>query len=342
MPTIKDVAREAGVSIATVSYVLNNKVEAVSEDTRRLVWEAIERIGYTPNITARNLRASQSRLIGYAWHEVPRDQVNTVLDRFTYFLAQSAEAAGYHILTFTFPPHDPLPVYDDLIRTRRVDGFVVSGTRRDDSRIAYLLDRDVPFVSFGRANPTWMHTWVDTDGAAGMRLAVQHLVELGHKRISFLGWPPPSLAGEDRESGFREGLTATDCEAGPIWHGENSEESGRVALRRWLALPPAARPTAVLAVSDLMAIGLLNEAERYGVEIGRELSVVGFDDAPASQYLRPALTTLRQPIPDIAQAVISLLEGQLNKTAGAPERRLFEPELVARKSSGPAPVPVSR
>lgn len=342
MPTIKDVAREAGVSIATVSYVLNNKPEAVSEDTRRLVWDAVERIGYTPNITARNLRASESRLIGYAWHEVPRDQVNTVLDRFTYFLAQSAEAAGYHILTFTYPPHDPLPVYDELIRTRRVDGFVVSGTRRDDPRIAHLRERDVPFVSFGRSNPTWPYTWVDTDGAAGMRLAVQHLVELGHKRISFLGWPPPSLAGEDRESGFREGLTATDCEPGPIWHGENSEESGRMALRRWLMLPSSARPTAVLAVSDLMAIGLLNEADQHGVEVGRELSVVGFDDAPASQYLRPALTTLRQPIPEIAQAVISLLEGRLNKSADAFERRLFVPELVARKSSGPAPVAVSR
>ena len=91
MPTIKDVAKEAGVSIATVSYVLNNKDTFVSKATRLQVLEAIERIGYTPNITARSLKASQTRLIGYAWHEVPYDQVNPVLDRFTYYLAQAAE-----------------------------------------------------------------------------------------------------------------------------------------------------------------------------------------------------------------------------------------------------------
>ena len=336
MPTIKDVAREAGVSIATVSYVLNNKADTVSEDTRRLVWEAVERIGYTPNITARNLRASQSRLIGYAWHEVPRDQVNPVLDRFTYYLAQYAEAAGYHILTFTYPPHDPLPVYDELIRTRRVDGFVVSGTRLDDPRIDFLLEKDVPFVSFGRSNPNWPFTWVDTDGAAGLRLAVAHTLALGHQRVGFLGWTPPSLAGEHRESGYREALRAAGWSPGPVWHLENSEESGRDALRDWLNSPAASRPTAVLTVSDLMAIGLLNEAEHHGVEIGRDLSVIGFDDAPASQYLRPALTTLRQPIEAIAQAVIGLLEAQLNKTAAEHEHRLFAPELIVRQSTGPA------
>lgn len=339
MPTIKDVAREAGVSIATVSYVLNNKADTVSEDTRRLVWEAVERIGYTPNITARNLRASQSRLIGYAWHEVPRDQVNPVLDRFTYFLAQYAEAAGYHILTFTYPTHDPIPVYDELIRTRRVDGFVVSGTRLDDPRIGFLLERDVPFVSFGRSNPNWAFTWVDTDGAAGVRAGVGHLLRLGHERIGFLGWTPPSLAGEHRESGYLGAMRDAGLTPGPIWHSENSEEAGRDALRDWLHRPAAERPTAVLTVSDLMAIGLLNEAEHHGVEIGRDLSVIGFDDAPASQYLRPALTTLRQPIEAIAQAVIGLLEAQLAKSADAFEHQLYAPELIVRRSTGPSPRP---
>src|SRR4051812_1997192 len=111
MPTIKDVAREAGVSIATVSYVLNNKTEAISEDTRSRVWTAVRTIGYRPNVTARNLRSSRSHLIGYAWHVVHAEQVNTVLDRFTYSLAACAERAGYHMMTFTFPQDDPIPVY---------------------------------------------------------------------------------------------------------------------------------------------------------------------------------------------------------------------------------------
>lgn len=342
MPTIKDVAREAGVSIATVSYVLNNKPVSVSEETRRLVWEAVERIGYTPNITARNLRASQSRLIGYAWHEVPRDQINPVLDRFTYFLAQSAEAAGYHILTFTYPPLDPLPVYDDLIRTRRVDGFVVSGTNLDDPRIAYLIHQQVPFVSFGRSTSNWPFAWVDTDGMAGFRVATQYLIELGHRHISFLGWPPPSLAGAHRISGYHDALQEARLTPGPIWYGRNSEEAGRETLQQWMALSATERPTALLVVSDMMAIGVLNEAEHHGVEIGHELSVIGFDDAPPSRYLRPALTTLRQPIAEIAQAVIDLLEVQLSRAGSKDVHRLLAPELVVRQSTGPVPVLSSR
>ncbi|MBL8146693.1 MAG: LacI family DNA-binding transcriptional regulator [Anaerolineae bacterium] len=337
MPTIKDVARAAGVSIATVSYVLNNKTDAISEETQRVVWEAVGRIGYTPNITARNLRSQQSRLIGYAWHEVPRDQVNTVLDRFTYFLAQCAEAAGYHILTFTYPPDKPVSVYDELIRTRRVDGFVMSGTTLNDPRIAFLMEQGVPFVSFGHSNLDWPFTWVDTDGEAGVRLAVRWLLDRNHERIAFLGWPPPSLAGEHRESGYRQALRERGCSPGPIWYGTNSEESGRDAMRQWLNLPTAQRPTAVFAVSDLMAIGLLNEAQLHGVEIGVELSVIGFDDAPPSQYLLPALTTLRQPIPEIAAAVVSLLEARLTQTTTAHVHELFTPELIVRKSAGPAP-----
>src|SRR5664279_3717020 len=164
MPTIKDVAREAGVSIATVSYVLNGKTEAISEDTRLRVWSAARKIGYRPNVTARNLRSSQSRLIGYAWHELPPDQINTVLDRFTYSLARSTEAAGYHILTFTFPHGDPIPVYDELIRTGRVDGFVIGSTVRDDARVRFLIEQHFPFVSFGQANADWDFRWVDADG----------------------------------------------------------------------------------------------------------------------------------------------------------------------------------
>ena len=141
MTTIKDVAREAGVSIATVSYVLNNKTEAISEDTRSRVWTAVNTIGYRPNVTARNLRSSRSKLIGYAWHNIQAGQVNTVLDRFTYSLAASAERAGYHMLTFTYSMDDPIPVYDELIRTGRVDAFVLASTVRDDPRVSYLMDR---------------------------------------------------------------------------------------------------------------------------------------------------------------------------------------------------------
>ncbi len=332
MPTIKDVAREAGVSIATVSYVLNDKTESISEGTRLRVWSAVRKIGYRPNVTARNLRSSQSRLIGYAWHEVVPDQINAVLDRFTYALARSVEAAHYHLLTFTFPMADPVPVYDELIRTGRVDGFVLGSTTRDDPRVRYLIDKEFPFVSFGRANPDWDFSWADTDGAQGISDAVDYLVELGHRRIGMLAWPEESLSGEFRVGGYLDGLNWHEIALNPGWlvRSLNREQSGRAALDDWDALPVDQRPTAVIAVSDLMAIGLMNEAEQRGLVVGRDLSIIGFDDVPMAQYLRPALTSLHQPIEEIGAALITLLEAAIK---GEPPRQvLLPPRLIIRAS----------
>lgn len=337
MPTIKDVAREAGVSIATVSYVLNNKDSSISPDTRQQVLEAVKRVGYTPNINGRNLKASRSRLIGYAWHEAPQGQVNSVLDCFTYYVAQAAEQAGYHLLTFTYPTEDPFRVYDELIRTRRVDAFVIASTLQDDARIRFLLDRGFPFVSFGQANPAWDFCWVDTDGRRGVRDAVAHLLALGHQRIAMAGWPQTSVAGEFRVQGYLEALSMADITLHPAYllRGEHSEQAGRDALARWMLLPPAERPTAVIAISDLVAIGVMNEARRRGLTVGRDLSVVGFDDAPMSQYLQPSLTTLQQPIQEITQAMLRMLECILSGQEPQERHLLLAPRLIIRDSSGP-------
>lgn len=336
MPTIKDVAHEAGVSIATVSYVLNNKTDAVSEKTRLLVLEAVERVGYTPNVNARNLKSSQTRLIGYAWHEVPNDQVNSVLDRFTYSLAQSAEAAGYHVLTFTHPSDSPVAVYDELIRTNRVDAFVLAGTSSEDVRIGFLQDQHFPFVSFGRSNPEWVFPCVDVDGRQGVREAVDYLIALGHTRIAMAAWPPESIAGEHRLSGYREALWNAGISARPdyVLRGEHSAMFGSEVLTKWLELPADERPTAIVAISDLVAVGIMNEAHRRGLVVGEDLSVIGFDDAPMAQYLRPSLTTVAQPITEIAQALMEMLEAQLRKQPIEPHSLLIPPRLIIRESCG--------
>ncbi|MBC7871250.1 MAG: LacI family DNA-binding transcriptional regulator, partial [Chitinophagaceae bacterium] len=270
MPTIKDVAREAGVSIATVSYVLNNKSASISADTRRTVLETIERIGYTPNVTARNLKSNQTKLIGYAWHILPPDQVNSVMNDFTYFLAQAAESSGYHILTFTHGYDNWEEVYDDLIRTRRVDAFVLASTQRDDERIHFLMERGFPFVSFGRANPNWDFPWVDTDGERGVADAVDYLVECGHQRIAMIAWPEESISGAFRVTGYEDALHRAGIVARPdyLWRGEHNVQTGQDALLYWWSLPVEERPTAIVAVSDLGAIGVLNEAEKLGIQIG--------------------------------------------------------------------------
>jgi DNA-binding LacI/PurR family transcriptional regulator len=337
MPTIKDVAKEAGVSIATVSYVLNNKEAGITENTRRQVLDAVKRVGYTPNVTARNLKANRSRLIGYAWHEVPLGQVNSVLDRFAYYLAQAAEVAGYHMMTFTHPASDPVRVYDDLVRTGRVDAFVLADTNTDDPRIRFLIDQGFPFVSFGQANPNWDFNWVDTEGRVGVQQAVEYLVQLGHQRIAMITWPEDSLVGENRLAGYRDGLAQAGIAQHPtyIFRGEYSIETGKEAVRYWLQLPVDERPTAVIAVTDLIAIGVINEAQHQGMVVGETLSVIGYDDIPLTQYLRPALTTIQQPIPEIGRKIIEMLEATLAGEQIEERNVLFAPKLIIRDSAGP-------
>ncbi len=337
MPTIKDVAREAGVSIATVSYVLNGKTVAISDETRQRVWLAARKIGYRPNASARGLRSNQSRLIGYAWHKATPDQISPVLDHFITALARSAEAAGYHILTFTYPPDDPLPVYDELIRTGRVDAFVVGSTVNNDPRIRFLIDQGVPFVSFGRVNTDWDFLWVDTDGEQGTRRAVEYLVSLGHRKIAMIGWPEDSLTGSFRVAGYLDGLRRAGLPSNLAYliRGEHSEKTGREALAAWCALSD--RPTAIVAISDVIAVGVMNEAERRGLVVGQDLSVVGFDDAPMTEYLRPALTTLRQPITEIGEAIIPMLEAAIKGEEPPQRHLLLPPRLIIRSSCGPAP-----
>ncbi len=337
MPTIKDVAREAGVSIATVSYVLNNKSHFVSARTREQVLEAIQRVGYTPNMTARNLKSSQTRLIGYAWHREPGDQVNAVLDRFIYFLAQAAETAGYHLLTFTHPVGQPLPVYDELIRSGRVDGFVLAGTVQNDERIRFLLEEEFPFVSFGRSNPQWDFPWVDTDGAIGVRQAVQRLIELGHQRIAMAAWPEESISGKHRLEGYYAAMDQAGLPVLPeyIVRGEHTESAGHHAFNAWMDLPESARPTAAIAITDLVAIGIMNEAEARGLTIGQDFSLIGFDDTPLTQYLKPSLSTLQQAIPETGQALISMLEAILSHYRDYDRHILIPPCLLERASVGP-------
>ena len=336
MPTIRDVAERAGVSTATVSYVLNNS-RPVSEATRQRVLQAAAELGYRPNVLAQSLQARASRILGYAPPPTPPDMVNPVLDEFLHSMADAAGRHGYHVLVFATSEGEPEHLaYQELIQRNRVDGFVLSNTVADDPRIAYLMEVDFPFVAFGRANEAWDFPYVDVDGKAGIQMAVEHLLSLGHRRIGLIAWPEDSLAGRYREAGYRAALEAAGLPLDPalIVRVPHSEASGRQAMNRLLDLPPEQRPTAVVALSDLMAIGAMNAALERGLQVGRDVAIVGFDDLPLARYLRPPLTTLRQPLHQVGELVIDMLL-RLIRGEELPQRHvLLPPELVVRESSG--------
>lgn len=333
--TIRDVAKAAGVSTATVSYVLNNSRQ-VSEATRRRVIEAAQRLGYRANITARNLQASETRLLGYTWRPTPPDQFNPILDQFLNAIAQAAARHEYHILTFpTTSIEEENAIYREMVLTGQVDGFVLSNTNLDDPRVRTLLDIGFPFVAFGRSNPEWDFPWVDVDGTYGVLVATHHLLERGHRRIGCLAWPEASLTGQYRLEGYREAMTDAGLTVAPEWvrRTENTYEDAYRAACGLLSLPASRRPSAIVALSDLMAIGAMNAAADLGIEVGRELAIVGFDDAPVARFLRPPLSSLAQPISEVGERLATMLIALVNGQRPAQAQVLLKPSLVVRASS---------
>jgi DNA-binding LacI/PurR family transcriptional regulator len=341
--TIKDLAEQLNLSVSTVSKALNDYPH-VAEETRQRVLALAEELGYRPSITARGLQAQRTHLIAYSWRFLPPEQFSPILNRFVDVMGTAAVAVGYHLLAFpTSSDQAELDAYQDLVRSRRVDGIVLSATSENDSRVAYLSEVDFPFVAFGRAGAGWDYPWVDVDGRAGLGMTVDHLVQLGHRRIGLIAWPPGSLlTAGDRYRGYVEALDRAGLPFDPalVVRAEHAEPAGRRALASLLDLPAGQRPTAIAAVSDLLAIGAMNEAQDRGLVVGQDLSIVGFDDAPMAKYLRPPLTTIRQPVDEVGELVVEQLLAVISDTPLAEDERhvLLKPELIVRASTGPAPL----
>lgn len=334
--TLKEVAARAGVSYQTVSKLLNHQIQ-VSAGTEERVWRAIEELGYRPNLIARSLRSQRSHMIGYSWEPTPPDQANPILDQFLQSMIREAESAAYHLLAFPYRPGaEWTEGYRELLYTNRVDGFILSSIEYDDPRILFLLGQGFPFVAFGRSSPELDFPYVDVDGAAGMRLVIDHLVSLGHQRIAVIAWPEASRVGQNRMDGVIEGISAAGIEIPEerLARGEGTYQFGFQATQSWLNLPSSEQPTAIVAFSDVMAIGAMNAVRACGLQVGRDIAVTGFDDAPMVQYLAPSLTTVRQPVREVGQRVTSLLLKILDDKPVDDPHQLVIPRLIVRDSSG--------
>lgn len=331
--TLKSVASRAGVSYQTVSKVLNGQIQ-VAPETRERILKAAEELGYRPNQIARNMRAQRSHMIGYSWLPTSPDQINQILDQFLSSMVYEAEAAGYHLLPFPFRKGH-VDDYRELIDTGRVDGFVISSVDYDDPRVSFLMEREFPFVAFGRSNPGLEFPYVDVDGGAGLRMATDYLIQNGHQRIGALAWPEDSRVGNDRIAGFFEAMRSAGREVNARWieRGEGTFEFGYQASRRLLSLPAGERPTALIAMNDTMAIGGIRAAGECQLEVGRDIAIIGFDDAPMSQYLFPPLTTVRQPIREAGRKCVEILVSLLRGEALAEPHVLLPPTLITRASA---------
>lgn len=331
--TLSDVAELAGVSRQTVSNALNNP-DLLRPETLAKVLESVAELDYSPNRAARSLRTRSSRLIGMRLAPAQEGTANSTMDRFLHTLVDRSREVGYHILLFAGDDNDPVAGYDVLMRAAAVDAFVVTDTFLGNPQAAWLEERRAPFVAFGRP---WLgeparHPWVDVDGAAGTRQATEHLIARGHQWIAWLGWRKESFIGQDRRAGWTEAMHA----AGLPTHGlagrlDDTVASGREAAA---SLMDSAGPTAFVCASDTLAMGVLHMLVDRGLTPGQDIAVIGFDDSQVAQTVPGGLTSVRQPLEDVAERIVERLTGLLQTP---PERgsegQLLAPVLMLRGSA---------
>ncbi len=339
--TLKEIARRTGKSITTVSRALAD-YDDVSPDTRALVRCVADDLGYTPNLLAQRLQKRRSDTIGLVLPTFGPRFSDPFFSEFLAGVGNAAAERGYDLLVSTQAPDDrELQVYRQKVQSRRVDGFVIVRTRRQDARIDYLRNVGFPFVAFGRCEGEMGFPFVDVDGSRGMRLIADHLIGLGHRRIACLAPPPDLLFAEHRMIGLRQALDEHGLELADhqVILGNLTQKSGFEATRLLLEAPQ--RPTAIAACNDLMALGAMSAIQERGLVVGRDLAVTGFDDIPMVEHSHPPLTTIHQPIYQIGKMVCEQLVRLIQGEEPNPRQVILEPKLVVRQSCGSTPRPIA-
>ncbi|CAA9546688.1 MAG: hypothetical protein AVDCRST_MAG59-1363 [uncultured Thermomicrobiales bacterium] len=330
--TIEDVAREAGVSIATVSRYLNGPDGIVAEDTGDRVRAVVERLGYVPNSVARSLKTGRTRLIGVLLANIAHPYWSVVLSG----VEEACQRAGYGAIVSSAA--DRADVENSYLRAflrQRVDGILLNPATAAPSTVEAWARLTVPVVTIDRTLPGLPFGLVAMDNALGTRLGVEHLLGLGHRRIGFVSWRPDGLSNrEERLAGYQDALADAGVEA--------DGELIRFAADGWsdgvdqtlALLAERDPPSAIVSASSMLNLQVLAAVKRRGLRVPDDVSVVGYDDSPWDPLLDPPLTTVATPAKGLgwaaAERLIRAIEGDHPDDAG--EVRLV-PELVVRHST---------
>lgn len=329
---IKDVAREAGVSTATVSHVIN-ETRYVAEPTRKKVLHAIKRCNYYPNALARGLASGRSNMLGL----IVSDISNPFFPELVKSIEEAAFERGYDVLlSNTSYDAQRTSNYVRRIIERKVAGVALMTSELDLSVIDELARRQVSvvFLDLGSAGERMSNIAVDY--RSGIEEAIDHLVKLGHREIAYLGGPPHFRSASKRLEAFRESVVryVPDIHEPLLLEGDLQLEGGRLAARRMLAAPK--RPTAVVVANDMMALGMVQEFRAAGLVIPREISIIGFDDIAFAALADPPLTTICLPRVDLGRRAVEALVRTIEHPKQPGTEVRIPTYLIKRGSTGAA------
>jgi DNA-binding LacI/PurR family transcriptional regulator len=324
--TIVDVARHAGVSTATVSRVLNDS-QTVKADNRQAVLQAMSELDYRPNRLAANLRRQQAQMIGVLVSDIENPHFTEMVRA----VEDEAYRRGHRVLLCnTDERADKQRDYLNVLAAERVIGVILSPTDPAAPEIRELLDLDIPLVAFDREVDDPRAGSVTADNRDGARRATQHLIDLGHRDIAFLGGPDTAQTGRERRLGYEDAI----AQAGLVSHfrsGQFRIAPAREATTKLLAEDP---PTAIVAGNNLMSIGVLQALRAAGRRVPDDIALVSIDDPFWAALTEPPLTALAQPVATMAETAVELLLGGIEQHAAVSRKVVYDMELKVRGSCG--------
>ncbi|MFI6096290.1 LacI family DNA-binding transcriptional regulator [Lentzea sp. NPDC051213] len=332
-PTLEDVARVAGVSRATVSRVVNG-TRNVDPQLQETVRNAIEQTGYSPNRAARSLVTRRTGTVALVISGAGGGSdvfTDPFFGRVTAGVVDFLRLHGVHPVLMLADSDQARSEVVEFLRQGSADGALLVSTHSADPLPARLLAAGVPAVLYARPGTPIPLSYVDVDHQAGGRLAADHLVAAGRANIGTIAGPLDVPASQDRLAGFRDAMARHGFPYVPTAEGGFTAESGAAAMERLLAECPGI--DAVFAANDLMAQAAVFVLQAHGKRVPEDVAVVGFDDSAPALACRPQLTTVRQPVEDMAAAMADLLLESLEKPGQRPRSIIFEPELVVRASA---------
>jgi LacI family transcriptional regulator len=337
--TLKQLAKELDVSIATVSRALAGH-EAIALKTRNRVAEAAREHGYVPNRAARQLVSGRSGFVGFILPIRGPNFVDSYVGEFVTGLGEGFVEHGIDLfMAMAQPGQTELSVLKHVVESGRADGVVVPRIGEADERLDYLMERNFPFVAHGRLlESKKQFNWLDADSVTAFSEAFDLLYELGHRHFGLVSISDPMTFRHMRERGLRDAMArrgdpsvTLDVVSAPRF-----DRGATVAAVNSL-LHATQRPTAIIGLFDELALTVMEEAARAGLSIPRDLSVVGFDNITASAYAPPGLTTFEAKTRDSAREIAGMLIEVIGKRRSDPIQKLIRPTLVARASHGPVP-----
>lgn len=332
-PTISDVAALAGVSKGAVSFALNGR-PGVSSHTRDRIREAANELGFTASHTARSLSTRRSGNLGIVLARRPEMlRADPFFPSFIAGVESLLAPSGQSLMLRFVEPDTEADAYTELARAKRTDGVFVADLRVDDPRPALLTELQLPYVSLNRPTGASSGPAICLDDTAGIRAAVQHLIDLGHRRIAHAAGPAEYLHANRRRDEWSAVLKEAGLQPGPVVQSDFTAAGGVRATEQLLDL--AEPPSAILYASDLMAIAGMSAAHRRGLRIPDDLSVIGYDDAELSEHLHPPLTTVRTNAFGWGSAAAAALLALLEDPAAQQDVHLPPPEFIVRESTGP-------